>query len=97
MPYPNTKEMNDSINSKSKPLHLVNIWDDNINNEINYSCLIIPVINIINIEHYDLWFDFVIQSPNVSTQKSQTLLHENFKKSSYFMMMGKIEYCSLLK
>jgi hypothetical protein len=54
MPYPNTKEMNDSINSKSKPLHLVNIWDDNINNEINYSCLIIPVINIINIEHYDL-------------------------------------------
>jgi hypothetical protein len=39
----------------------------------------------------------VIQSPNVSTQKSQTLLHENFKKSSYFMMMGKIEYCSLLK
>jgi len=38
MPYPNTKEMNDSIYSKSKPLHLVNIWNDDINNEVNDSC-----------------------------------------------------------
>jgi hypothetical protein len=66
MPYPNTKEMNDSIYSKSKPLHLVNIWNDNINNEVNDSCHVIPIINIINNEHYDLWFDFVVQSRDVS-------------------------------
>jgi hypothetical protein len=54
MPYPNTKEINDSIYSKSKPLHLINIWNDNINNEVNDSCHVIPIINIINIEHYDL-------------------------------------------
>ncbi len=37
MPYPNVKEMDDSIysNLKSKPLHSTNIWINNINNEIN--------------------------------------------------------------
>jgi hypothetical protein len=54
MSYSNTKEMNDSIYSKSKPLHLVNIWNDNINNEVNYACPAIPIINTINIEYYDL-------------------------------------------
>ncbi len=54
MPYRNTKEINDSIYSKSKPLHLVNIWNDDINNKVNDSCHVIPIINIINIEHYDL-------------------------------------------
>jgi len=86
MSYSNTKEMNDSIDSKSKPLHLVNIWNDNINNEINDSCPVIPIINItINIEH--LRFNFVIQSHNVSNQKSQTLKDENFTKSLYSMMI----------
>jgi hypothetical protein len=86
MSYSNTKEMNDSIDSKSKPLHLVNIWNDNINNEINDSCPAIPIINItINIEH--LRFNFVIQSHNVSNQKSQTLKDENFTKSLYSMMI----------
>jgi hypothetical protein len=54
MPYQNTKEINDLIYSKSKPLHLINIWNDKINNEVNDSCHVIPIINIINIEHYDL-------------------------------------------
>jgi len=54
MPYPNTKEMDDSIDSKSKPLHLTNIWTNDINNEINDSWLTILITNIINIEHYDL-------------------------------------------
>jgi hypothetical protein len=66
MLYPNTKEMNDSMYSKSKPLHLVNIWNNDINNEINDSHPIIHIINIINIEHNYLQSDFVIQSPNVS-------------------------------
>ncbi len=35
MPYPNTKNMDDSIDSKSKPLHSTNIWTNDINNEIN--------------------------------------------------------------
>jgi hypothetical protein len=62
--------MNDSIYSKSKPLHLVNIWNDNIDNEVYDSHLAIPITNTINFEHYDLQFDFVIQSHNVSNQKS---------------------------
>jgi len=60
MPYRNTKKMTDSIYSKSKPLHLINIWNDNINNEANDSRLSILILNTINIEPYDLWFDFVI-------------------------------------
>ncbi len=70
MPYPNIKKMNDSIDSKSKPLHSINIWINNIDNEINDPHPIILVTNIINIEHYDLWSDFVIQSHNESNQKS---------------------------
>jgi hypothetical protein len=54
MPYQNTKEMNDSIYSKSKPLHPINIENDDINNEVNDSCLVILIINTINIEPYDL-------------------------------------------
>jgi hypothetical protein len=53
MPYPNIKEMDDSIDSKSKPLCSTNIWTNHINNEINYPHLTIPITNTINIEHYD--------------------------------------------
>jgi hypothetical protein len=52
MPYPNIEQMDDSINSKSKPLHLINVWTNNINNDINDPCLTILITNIINIEHY---------------------------------------------
>ncbi len=55
--YPNMKEMNDSIYSKSKPLHPINIWNNDKDNEINNSCLLQKKINI---EHNDLQFDFVI-------------------------------------
>jgi hypothetical protein len=54
MPYPNAQKKVDSIYSKSKQLHLTNIWTDNIDREINYPFPIILVTNIINIEHYDL-------------------------------------------
>jgi hypothetical protein len=56
MPYPNTKEMDDSINSnsKSKPLCSTNIWTNNIDNEINDPRFTIFVTNIINLKHYDL-------------------------------------------
>ncbi len=60
MPYPNIEEMDDSIDSKSKPLHSTNIWIDNIDNEINDPRPIILVTNIINIEHYHLRSNFVI-------------------------------------
>jgi hypothetical protein len=60
MPYPNIKKMNDSIHSKSKPLHLVNIWIDDINNEVNDPYYTIHVTNTINIEYYDLESNFVI-------------------------------------
>jgi hypothetical protein len=34
MPYSNTKEMDDSIYLKSKPFSSINIWIDNIDNEV---------------------------------------------------------------
>jgi hypothetical protein len=61
MPYPNIKKMDDSIDSKSKPLRSINIWINDTDNEANDPCSIIHVINKINIKHYDLRFDFVIQ------------------------------------
>jgi hypothetical protein len=56
MPYPNTKKKDDLVNSnsKSKPLRSINIWTDNIDNEINDPCFTNLVTNIINLKHYDL-------------------------------------------
>ncbi len=52
--------MDNSINSKSKPLHSTNIWINNIDNEINDPHPTVLVTNTINFEHYDLQSDFVI-------------------------------------
>jgi hypothetical protein len=54
MPYPNTKEIDGSIDSKSRALHVTNIWNDNIDYEINDSYHVTPITNIINIEQYAL-------------------------------------------
>ncbi len=54
MPYPNIKKMDESIDSKSKPLHSTNIWTNDIDNEVNDQHPTILVTNTINIEHYDL-------------------------------------------
>jgi hypothetical protein len=70
MPYPNTKEMDDSIYSKLKPLRSTNIWINDIDNEVNDPHPTILVTNTINIKHYDLQSNFVIQSCNGSNQKS---------------------------
>jgi hypothetical protein len=56
------KKMVDSIGSKSKPLHSINIWTNNIDNEVNNPCPRINVANKINIEYYDLRSNFAIQS-----------------------------------
>jgi len=96
MPYPNTKKLDDLIDSKSKPLHSTNISIDDIDNEVNDPHPTIFVTNIINIEHYDLRSNFVIQSHNGSNQKSQFLKDENFIKSSYSMMIEKFEYHNYL-
>jgi hypothetical protein len=96
MPYPNIKKMDDSMYSKSKPLHSTNFWIDDIKIEINDSHPTILVTNTINIEHHNLQFDFVIQSCNGSNQKLQILKDENFTKSSYSMMMEEFEYHNLL-
>jgi hypothetical protein len=52
--------MDDSIYSKLKPLRLINIWIDNIDNEIDDPHPAISITEIINIEHYDVQFDFII-------------------------------------
>jgi hypothetical protein len=49
MPYPNTKKMDDSIDSKSNPLHSINIWINDISNEVNDPHPTIPITNTINI------------------------------------------------
>jgi hypothetical protein len=61
MPYPNIKEMDDSIDSKLKPLYSTNIWINNIDNEVNDPHPTIHVTNRINIKHYDLlcYFDSI--------------------------------------
>jgi len=97
MPYPNIKEMDDLVDSKSKPLRSTNIWTNDINNEVNDPHPITFVINTINIEHYDLRSNFVIQSCNGSNKKSKFLEDENFTKSSYSMMMEEFEYRNVLK
>ncbi len=91
MPYPTIEEMDDSIDLKSKPLRPINIWINNIDNEVNDSHSTIFVTNTINIEHYDLWFDFVIQSHNGSNQEWQFLKDENFTNSTYSMTMEEFE------
>jgi hypothetical protein len=48
------KKKDDSINSKSMASYATSILNDNINHEINDPHHAIPIINIINIEHYDL-------------------------------------------
>jgi hypothetical protein len=60
MPYPNIEKMDDSIDSKSKPLRSTNIWTNNIDNEVNDPHPTIPITNTINVEHYDLQFEFII-------------------------------------
>jgi hypothetical protein len=97
MPYPNIETIDDSINSKSKPLHFTNIWTNGIDNEVNDSHLIILITNTLNIEHYDLRCKVVNQSCNGSNQKSKFLENENFTKSSYSMMMEEFEYHNLFK
>jgi len=97
MPYPNVKEMDDLIHSKLKPLRLTNIWINNIDNEVNDPHPIIHVTNTINIKHYDLQYDFVIQSCNGSNKNSQFLKDKNFTKSSYSMMMEEFDYHGLFK
>jgi hypothetical protein len=59
-----------SINSKSKSLHSTHIWIDDIDYEVNDQHPTILVTNTINIEHYDLQSNFVIQSCNGSNKKS---------------------------
>jgi hypothetical protein len=48
--------MDDSIDSKSKPLHPSNIWNENINSEVNDSHIILFFTITINIGHYYLQF-----------------------------------------
>ncbi len=43
------KKMNDSINSKSKASHATNIWNDNMDNEINDWSHTISITNTTNI------------------------------------------------
>jgi hypothetical protein len=82
--------MNDSIYSRSKPLHRINIWNDNIGNEVNDSRLVIPITNTINIEHYNFLSDFVIQSRKCIKPKITNFKRRKFYKIFIFYDDGKI-------
>lgn len=69
MPYLNTKKMDDQQIQNQN--YYTNIWTYDINNEVNDPRPTIPITNAMNIEHYDLQFDFVIQSYDGSNKKSQ--------------------------
>jgi hypothetical protein len=92
---PNITEINNSINLKSKSSHPSNIWNDNTYYEINSSHRTSSITHIIDIEQYDLQFDFVIESCNGSNKKSQTLEDDNFTKSPYSIMIEEFEYHNL--
>jgi hypothetical protein len=64
MPYLNREEMDDSIDSKSKPLRSTNIWIDNIDNEVNDSHHTILITNIINIHYAKMHFNSLWVSLN---------------------------------
>ncbi len=59
--------MNDSIYSKSKPLHSINIWIDDANYEVNDPSPTILIPNAINIEHYMI-YDLTLSFNHVMDQ-----------------------------
>ncbi len=55
-----TNEEYDVMNLQSNFSHLQNIWNGDIDDDIGDTCPLIPIINLLNIEKYDLKNDFII-------------------------------------
>jgi len=92
-----TNEEYHVINLKLNFSHLQNIWNDNIDDDIGDTCLLIPIKNTINIEKYDLKNDFIIQSCNTLDHKTQNFEDDGFRISSNSMIMNELEYWNMLR
>jgi len=92
-----TNEEYHVINLKLNFSHLQNIWNDNIDDDIGDTCLLIPIKNTINIEKYDLKNDFIIQSCNTLDHKTQNFEDDGFRISSNSMIMNELKYWNMLR
>jgi hypothetical protein len=92
-----TNEEYHVMNLKLNFSHLQNIWNDNIDDDIGDTCLLIPIKNTINIEKYDLKNDFIIQSCNTLDHKTQNFEDDGFRISSNSMIMNELEYWNILR
>jgi hypothetical protein len=66
MPYPNIEKIDDSIYSKSKLFCSINVWINDIDNEVNDPRPTIPITNTINIEL--MIYDLTLSSNHVMDQ-----------------------------
>jgi hypothetical protein len=83
---------NDDINLKSKSSHRQNIWHDDIGD----THPLIPITDTLNIEKYDLKYDFIIQSCNTFYHKIIIFEDDGFTISSNSMIMDELKYRSML-
>ncbi len=77
--------------------HLQNIWNDDIDDDIGDTRLVIPITNTLNIEKYDLKNDFIIQSCNTLHRKTQNFEDDGFTRSSNLMIMDESQYQNMFK
>ncbi len=77
--------------------HLQNIWNDDIDDDIGDTRLVIPITNTLNIEKYDLKNDFIIQSCNTLHRKTQNFEDDGFTRSSNLMIMDESQYQNMFR
>jgi len=77
--------------------HLQNIWNDDTDDEIGDTHLLIPITNTLRIDKYDLKNDFIIQSCNTLDHKTIFFEDVDFTILSNSMIMDESEYQSMLK
>jgi len=77
--------------------HLQNIWNDDIDDDIGDTRLVIPIKNTLNIEKYDLKNDFIIQSCNTLHRKTQNFEDDGFTRSSNLMIMDESQYQNMFR
>jgi hypothetical protein len=91
-----TNELNYDMNFKSKSSHPQNIWNDDIDDNINDTFPLIPFKNTLNIEKYVLKNDFIIQLCNTFDYKTNFFKDDGFTILSNSMVMDESKYESIL-
>jgi len=60
MQYKHTNEKYNVMNLQLNSSHIENMWNNDIDDDIGDTSPLIPVTNTLNIEKYDLKYDFII-------------------------------------